>query len=117
MPSGLLKSILGKRPGMGTAEQRVSDFVSTHPEQVMQMSMAALSRKSSVSDPTIMRFCRRLGFEGYQDFKLHLAQTLVPCAPFEYEQITARDSIENVVRKTCRNSLSAIQRAQEDLSA
>ena len=65
MPSGLLKSILGKRSGMDTAEQRVADFVSTHPEQIMQMSMAALSRKSSVSDPTSMRFCRRLGFEGY----------------------------------------------------
>lgn len=115
MSSSLLKSILNKRPEMGAAELRVADYVSTHPEQVMQMSMAELSGNSSVSDPTIMRFCRRLGYEGYQDFKLNLAQTLVPSAPFEYEQITAMDSIENVVRKTCRNSLNAIQRAQEDL--
>ncbi|MCR9121286.1 MAG: MurR/RpiR family transcriptional regulator [Phyllobacteriaceae bacterium] len=111
----MLKSILTKRSDMGAAEQRVADYVSTHPEQVMQMSMAELSGNASVSDPTIMRFCRRLGYEGYQDFKLNLAQTLVPSAPFEYEQITARDSIENVVRKTCRNSLNAIQRAQDDL--
>jgi RpiR family carbohydrate utilization transcriptional regulator len=115
MSSSLLKSILTKRSDMGAAEQRVADYVSTHPEQVMQMSMAELSGNASVSDPTIMRFCRRLGYEGYQDFKLNLAQTLVPSAPFEYEQITARDSIENVVRKTCRNSLNAIQRAQDDL--
>lgn len=115
MPESLLKTILSKRPEMGTAELRVADFVSTHPELVMQMSMAELSSRSSVSDPTIMRFCRRLGYDGYQDFKLNLAQTLVPSAPFEYEQITAQDSIENIVRKTCRNSLNAIQRAQEDL--
>ena len=79
------------------------------------MSMARLSELCSVSDPTIMRFCRRFGFEGYQDFKLNLAQDLVPSAPFAYEQITPRDSIENIVRKTCRNSLNAIQRLAEDL--
>lgn len=115
MSQSLLKLIVEMRDQMGAAEQRVVDFVSTHPEQVMHMSMAVLSRNANVSDPTIMRFCRRLGYDGYQDFKLKLAQTLVPAAPFEYEQITARDSIENVVRKTCRNSLNAIQRAQEVL--
>jgi len=111
----LLKRIVEMSNDMGAAEVRVADFVSGQPEQVMHMSMAALSKECDVSDPTIMRFCRRLGYEGYQDFKINLAQTLVPSAPFEYEQITAQDSIENVVRKTCRNSLNAIQRAQEDL--
>jgi len=62
-----------------------------------------------------MRFCRRFGFDGYQSFKLHLAQSLVPSAPFAYEQIVPQDSIANVVRKTCRNSLNAIQRLTEDL--
>lgn len=115
MSASLLKRITETTPEMGAAERRIAEYVSSHPDEVMLMSMAALSDKCSVSDPTIMRFCRRLGFEGYQDFKINLAQTLVPAAPFEYDQITAADSIENVVRKTCRNSLSAIQRAQEDL--
>ncbi|OAN71730.1 transcriptional regulator [Rhodobacteraceae bacterium EhC02] len=115
MSASLLKRILEMTQNMGAAETRIAEYASSHPDEVMYMSMAALSKKCEVSDPTIMRFCRRLGFEGYQDFKINLAQTLVPAAPFEYEQITAEDSVENVVRKTCRNSLNAIQRAQEDL--
>jgi RpiR family carbohydrate utilization transcriptional regulator len=115
MTASLLKRILEMTQEMGAAETRIAEYASSHPDEVMHMSMAALSKQCEVSDPTIMRFCRRLGFEGYQDFKINLAQTLVPAAPFEYEQITAEDSIENVVRKTCRNSLNAIQRAQEDL--
>ena len=115
MNPSLLKRILDMTRDMGAAETRIAEFASSHPDEVVRMSMAALSERCGVSDPTIMRFCRRLGFEGYQDFKINLAQTLVPAAPFEYEQITAADSVENVVRKTCRNSLSAIQRAQEDL--
>lgn len=115
MSASLLKRILDMRGDMGAAETRIAEYAASHPDEVMHMSMAALSKKCGVSDPTIMRFCRRLGFDGYQDFKINLAQTLVPAAPFEYEQITATNSVENVVRKTTRNSLSAIQRAQEDL--
>jgi len=113
--ASLLKRIRDLAPEMGAAEKRIAGYAASHPDAVMHMSMAALSRECEVSDPTIMRFCRRLGFDGYQDFKINLAQTLVPAAPFEYQQITAHDSVENVVRKTCRNSLNAIQRAQEDL--
>lgn len=115
MAGGLLVRIVEATEEMGAAERRVAEYVSSRPGDVIRMSMALLSSACKVSDPTIMRFCRRLGYDGYQEFKLNLAQTLVPAAPFEYEQIVAADSIENIVRKTCRNSLSAIQSAQEDL--
>ncbi len=111
----LLQRILQESPDMASAEARVARFVSAHPSQVIHMSMARLSEECGVSDPTIMRFCRRFGFQGYQDFKLYLAQSLVPSAPFAYEQIVAGDSVENIVRKTARNSLNAIQRGLEDI--
>ncbi|MFC3058749.1 MurR/RpiR family transcriptional regulator [Paenirhodobacter populi] len=113
--ASLLQRILQEREDMRPAERRVADFVGSAPSKVIHMSMARLSETCSVSDPTIMRFCRRFGFDGYQDFKLHLAQSLVPSAPFVYEQIGPQDSIDNIVRKTCRNSLNAIQRLAEDL--
>lgn len=62
------------------------------------MSMARLSETCSVSDPTIVRFCRRFGFDSYQDLKLHLVQSLIPLAPFAYEQITPDESIDNIVK-------------------
>ena len=115
MAVSLLQRILQESEGMGSAELRVARFVSANPSDVIHMSMARLSQECAVSDPTIMRFCRRFDFQGYQDFKLHLAQSLVPSAPFAYEQIVPDDSIQNVVRKTARNSLNAIQRLLEDL--
>ncbi|MFV0383514.1 MurR/RpiR family transcriptional regulator [Paracoccus sp. (in: a-proteobacteria)] len=115
MTVSLLQRILQERDDMRPAERRVADFVSRSPSDVIHMSMARLSEACSASDPTIMRFCRRFGFEGYQDFKLNLAQSLVPSAPFAYEQIIPQDGIDNIVRKTCRNSLNAIQRLAEDL--
>lgn len=116
MSDSLLQRIIDESKNMHRAERRVANFVSTSPSKVLQMSMAKLSETCSVSDPTVMRFCRRFGFESYQDLKLHLVQSLVPSAPFAYEQIIPDDSIDNIVRKTCRNSLNAIQRLEEDLA-
>ena len=115
MATSLLQRVLQESEEMGAAELRVARFVSANPGEVIHMSMARLSEQCDVSDPTIMRFCRRFGFQGYQDFKLNLAQSLVPSAPFAYEQIVPGDSIQNVVRKTARNSLNAVQRLLEDL--
>lgn len=112
----LLQRIVHDTEDMGAAELRVARFVSANPGEVIHMSMARLSELCDVSDPTIMRFCRRFGFQGYQDFKLNLAQSLVPAAPFAYEPIVRDDSIQNVVRKTALNSLNAVQRLLEDLN-
>ena len=115
MSDSLLQRIIDESKNMHRAERRVANFVSTSPSKVLQMSMAKLSETCAVSDPTVMRFCRRFGFESYQELKLHLVQSLVPSAPFAYEQIIPDDSIDNIVRKTCRNSMNAIQRLEEDL--
>ena len=115
MIESLLHKIRQEMPKMAAAERRVAEVVNARPNDVIHLSMAVLAKDCGVSDPTIIRFCRRFGFEGYQDFKVNLAQNLVPSAPFHYDKITADDSIENIVRKTCENSLSAIQRALEDL--
>ena len=115
MIQSLLHRIREEMPKMAAAERRVAEVVNARPNDVIHLSMAVLAKDCGVSDPTIIRFCRRFGFEGYQDFKVNLAQNLVPSAPFHYDKITADDTVETIVRKTCENSLSAIQRALQDL--
>jgi RpiR family carbohydrate utilization transcriptional regulator len=81
MSNSLLQQILREQEEMKAAELRIARFVSQAPGEVIHMTMAALAERCAVSDPTIVRFCRRFGFNGYQDFKLALAQSLVPTAP------------------------------------
>ncbi len=116
-PSGsLLHQISSEFANLGAAERRVAEVVTADPNRAINLSMAALAAESQVSDPTIVRFFRRFGFSAYNDFKMRLAQDLVPAAPFEYEGIHAHESVAEVVRKTCNNSINAIQRALQDFS-
>ncbi|RUT32482.1 MurR/RpiR family transcriptional regulator [Arsenicitalea aurantiaca] len=111
----LLRRIRDAAPALGQAERRVADCVQERPDEIIHMSMGMLAARCRVSDPTIVRFCRRLGFEGYQDFKVHLAQSIVPAAPFAYEPVLASDPVDAIIGKTGRNALGAIQRALEEI--
>ncbi len=59
------------------AEKKVADFVLKYPEEVINMGITELSEKSNVSDATTVRFCKKIGFNGYQHFKMTLAKKFV----------------------------------------
>jgi len=60
----------------------VADYVKTHIEEISQMTIGDLAQGCGVSKPTVIRFCRTLGAEGFPDFKLRLAQNLAVSAPY-----------------------------------
>ncbi len=47
-------------------------------EDIIYMSITQLAEATGVAEATVLRFCRSLGFDGYQEFKLFLAQNMVP---------------------------------------
>lgn len=70
-------SELHKHDGQfATREQKVADFVKDNLDTVSDMTIARVARAADVSTPTVIRFCRTLGCEGFREFKLRLAQNL-----------------------------------------
>ncbi|MGA9918519.1 MAG: MurR/RpiR family transcriptional regulator [Paraburkholderia sp.] len=117
MRNDLLRGIAMERSQLVGPAERIADVVLGDPEAVIKMSMAELARASGTSDPTVVRFFRRFDCEDYQDFKVRLAQGLIPQAPFDYETITLADSPESLCAKVVTNSLHAIQRFASDVDA
>src|SRR4030042_3406665 len=67
----------GVYPSLKTALQKVADLVLQQPDMVIYVSVNAVAAAAGVSEATVMRFCRTLGFKGFQDFKICLARELV----------------------------------------
>jgi len=61
---------------MTKALQRVANFALEDPQSVLYKSITELAEDASSSEASVMRFCRELGFTGFQNFKLALAQEL-----------------------------------------
>ena len=56
------------------SERVVADYLRAHPEERLDASITELSRKLGVSEATISRVTRALGYSGFQDMKLSLAE-------------------------------------------
>ena len=54
--------------------RRVADYLTQHAEEAQYLSISSLAAECGVAEATIFRFCRSLGFDGYNEMKIALAQ-------------------------------------------
>ena len=115
--STILNQIQRARVSLSPAEQRVADHVLAHPRSALNDPIAQLASAASVSQPTVIRFCRSLGCKGLSDFKLRLASGLTGTMPITHTQVTATDSILEVGDKVLGNSAAAILQVRDHLNS
>lgn len=60
-----------------TAEKRIGDCVLNNTEEVIDLTIEELAEKSNSSYATITRFCKRLGYSGYKEFKSSLINDII----------------------------------------
>lgn len=103
---------------MGTlrnSERKVAQLVADNPGFVMNATMASVAEAAGVSEPTVMRFCTSLGFGGFQQFKISLAQTLALGIPATLSTIGRDDSLEVLSTKIFDHTISSLDRARRFL--
>ncbi|WP_229483715.1 glucokinase [Massilia horti] len=100
---------------LSPAEQRVATLVIEHPRKVLSEPIAEIARLADVSQPTVIRFCRSLGFEGLADFKLKFAGSLTGTIPVRHSQVRVTDSTHDLSAKVIDNTVSAILKFRDQL--
>lgn len=101
---------------LSKSERRVAEYVLTHSTETIEQHIANLSEVIGVSEPTIIRFCRRLGFQGFKDFKLRLAQTLPQPNQHLLADISAEDTPLNIGYKIIDGAISSLQQTRESIT-
>lgn len=93
------------------AERKVADFVLAKPSDVLYMSITDLADACEVGDTSVFRFCRTLRLQGYQEFKMQMAQAINSedggTAQFAGE-IKLDDSVSDVARKVLGTNIAAL---------
>jgi glucokinase len=97
------------------AEQRVAALVLEQPRLVLNEPIAGIARLADVSQPTVIRFCRSLGFLGLADFKLKFASSLTGAIPVRHSQVRNSDSTHDLSAKVIDNTVSAILKFRDQL--
>jgi DNA-binding MurR/RpiR family transcriptional regulator len=63
-------------PQMTDAEKKIADYILGHPEEIYKLNIHDLAKINDVSFPTVFRFAKTLGFEGFKEFKVELIKDM-----------------------------------------
>lgn len=98
---------------MGKSEKKVADWLFSHSGENFSGSITELAEKCDSSEATIVRFSRRLGFQGFSDLKLSLAQEVEKKVISPY--ITESDSCYEIFEKLCNDTYLSLERTKKML--
>lgn len=107
--SALIMKMQSFLPEMSKAEKRIAQIILDGPREIVQMSITELAARSKVSDATVVRFCRRLGMQGYQEMKVTLAQDLVSPIESIHEEVSEGDAPADVLGKVFSSTMHALE--------
>ena len=100
---------------LSKSERKVAEYVLKNSSKTIEQHIANLSEAIGVSEPTIIRFCRRLGFSGFKDFKLRLAQTLPQQNQHLLVDIKPEDTPLRISHKIIDGAISSLQQTRESI--
>jgi RpiR family carbohydrate utilization transcriptional regulator len=104
----VLEEIQNRLSDVSEAESRVARAVLADPHAAIDASIGVLAGQAHVSEPTVLRFCRSIGFQGFRDFKLRLAQSLAVGVPYVHRQVEPGDEVSAYIRKVGRSAVDLL---------
>lgn len=98
---------------MGRAEKKIADWIIANPGKLVPLSISELADNCKCSEATIVRFARRLGFEGYQALKISLARE--ESTTDISESISPGDTTFEMFEKVCNDIYCSLERTKKVL--
>lgn len=106
----MLERIRASIPALPPAEQRVARLLLADARGFATLPVGELAERAHVSKPTVVRFCRSVGYDGLADFKLKLAGSVNEGVPFVHRSVDEDDKAGELVVKVIDNAVAAMLR-------
>lgn len=103
-------------PRLSRAEKRVAQWVLAHPRQATESTVAEVARASATSEPSVIRFCRRLGLSGFRELTIRLTESLSRPGSLVHRDVSAGDSISDATVKVVDAAIESLVDLRSQLS-
>ncbi len=110
----ILERVKAALPALPPAEQRVAKLLLADARAFASLPVSELADRSHVSKPTVVRFCRSVGYDGLADFKLKLAGSVNEGVPFVHRAVDEDDKTSDIIVKVVDNAVSALLHYRND---
>ena len=113
----LIPRIADNQQKLRKSEAKVASYVLANANDVIKMRIVDLAANSEVSEPTVIRFCRALGFDGFQSFKLQLAQQLGMGSVYTQFAVDDNDTVTDLRNKVFDTTVGSLLTVRDELNA
>ncbi len=81
------------------SENKLANYIASHTERVIYDTIKSLGKATNTGDATIVRLCKKLGYSGFSDLKIALAQDsmMIPAKEHAGEETTFESSSKILV--------------------
>ncbi|MFC4559858.1 MurR/RpiR family transcriptional regulator [Virgibacillus kekensis] len=90
-------------------EKKIADYVLYNPQNIIHNTINQVADELEIAESTVFRFCKRVGFKGYQAFKIALAAEIVTPMKDIHEKISDEDSVGSVSEKVFRSNIKTLE--------
>ncbi|WP_377887253.1 MurR/RpiR family transcriptional regulator [Alkalihalobacillus sp. R86527] len=90
-------------------ERQVADYILNHSSKIIHNTINQVAEDLGVADATVFRFCKRIGFKGFQAMKIALAAEIVNPIQDIHETISESDSRKDVAEKVLRSNIRTLE--------
>lgn len=90
-------------------EKRIADFITDHPEKIMHGTINQVAMSLDLADSTVFRFCKRLGYNGFQDMKIAIASEGANTFDQIHEKVKKNDAEKNILEKIFQSNIQTLK--------
>ena len=113
MATGGLKMIQNMLEQLPTSERKIAQYILENPRTIVNSTVNDLGNQANTSGAAVIRLCKSLGLNGFQDLKVRIAGDLVKPVEQGYRDIEPGEPFFSIVQKTTSNSIQSIRDSEE----
>ncbi|MDK2877883.1 MAG: hypothetical protein PWR06_599 [Thermoanaerobacteraceae bacterium] len=91
------------------SEKKIADYILKSPQDLCDIPISELAKRCKTSEASVVRFCRTLGYKGYQDLKIKVSSDIAFKMRKIQGVVSADDDIETIIAKISKNNMQAIE--------
>lgn len=104
----MLSEIHRAMPAFSPSEMKVAEWIVAHPKEAAGATMAQVAEACSTSEPTVIRFCRRIGLKGFRELGIRLTESLSRPGSYVHRDVHPNDKSSDAVIKVMDASIQSL---------
>lgn len=119
MSTPVFERIQDAKKTLRKSEEKVADYILAQASDAVNLPITELAERIGVSEATIVRMCKKIGFRGFHELKINLAIETVKPIQAVHEEISENDEIDVVlgkvmaaVNRTLQSTVDVLSKAE-----